>query len=128
MGKFGPQLKQKELTSAYARAGSTFNGCLSQYFIVLSDDAQLKDPSAYQGVSHGRRPRRSSGFPHRGRGARGFSSRGTKRSLDDQDASLFQEATPQKKEKEEESVISDTDMDVTVTFSTPTATENAAMD
>ena len=36
--KFGSRLAQKDLAVAYTRAGDTFAGALSQYFIVLSDE------------------------------------------------------------------------------------------
>ena len=38
MAKFGDRLAQKDLGNAYVRAGNTFDGALSQYFIVLVDD------------------------------------------------------------------------------------------
>ena len=40
MGKFGSRLTAAELLPAYLRAGSTFNGSLSQYFVVLSESCQ----------------------------------------------------------------------------------------
>lgn len=38
VAKFGSKLRPRDLTIAYSRAGSTFTGALSQYFVVLSDD------------------------------------------------------------------------------------------
>jgi len=38
VAKFGHMLRQKDLTTAYIRAGNTFDGALSQYFVVLVDD------------------------------------------------------------------------------------------
>ena len=40
MKTFGARLKPADLTSAYARAGTTFSGALSQYFVVLRDSDQ----------------------------------------------------------------------------------------
>ena len=37
VAKFGVKLAQKDLVTAYSRAGNTFDGALSQYFVVLSD-------------------------------------------------------------------------------------------
>lgn len=38
MSSFGNFLRARDLTTAYTRAGPTFAGALSQYFVVLSDD------------------------------------------------------------------------------------------
>lgn len=38
VAKFGKKLTTKDLTAAYVRAGTTFFGSMSQYFIVLSDE------------------------------------------------------------------------------------------
>jgi hypothetical protein len=40
MKTFGNRLKAADLTPAYARAGTTFAGALSQYFVVLRDTDQ----------------------------------------------------------------------------------------
>jgi hypothetical protein len=40
MKTFGNRLKAADLTPAYARAGATFTGVLSQYFVVLRDSDQ----------------------------------------------------------------------------------------
>ena len=37
IGKFGSRLASRDLSLAYTRAGSTFTGAMSQYFIILSD-------------------------------------------------------------------------------------------
>ena len=37
VSKFGSKLSQKDLISAYARAGTVFAGSMSQYFVILSD-------------------------------------------------------------------------------------------
>jgi hypothetical protein len=37
MSQFGSRLQPEDLTLAYVRAGSTFTGAMSQYFIVLED-------------------------------------------------------------------------------------------
>ncbi len=38
ISKFGGRLSDRDLATAYLRAGSTFNGAMSQYFVVLKDD------------------------------------------------------------------------------------------
>jgi hypothetical protein len=45
MAKFGSKLAQKDLGTAYVRAGSTFDGALSQYFVVLKDDLGSRVPT-----------------------------------------------------------------------------------
>lgn len=37
IAKFGSKLTHRDLTQAYVRAGNTFSGSMSQYFVVLSD-------------------------------------------------------------------------------------------
>ena len=116
MSKFGDRLAQKDLTTAYARAGNTFDGALSQYFIVLVDNPDRR------GVNVNRTPIGRRGGPARGgrsRGGRGrafgtprpsfaFHERGIKRAAEvvevEGDAST--EGVPSKKqdqEKEDES-------------------------
>ncbi len=68
IAKFGQKLKQKDLSTAYVRAGNTFDGALSQYFIVLVDDHDgQRTRSGANRSTIGRRGGRSS----RGRVARG---------------------------------------------------------
>lgn len=87
MSKFGSKLAQKDLTSAYARAGNTFDGSLSQYFVVLTEyNSRLQSGSNRTPLG-----RRGNGSRFRSRGSftpRGGRSlplpadRGLKRSLD----------------------------------------------
>lgn len=61
IAKFGTSLRQADLAKAYLKAGTTFNGALSQYFIVLSDflPRPLSSTTAY-----GQAPRRGSRGGH----------------------------------------------------------------
>lgn len=60
VGRYGASLKASDLTSAYARAGNTFNGALSQYFVVLQDADQPQSVRAgtYRAPQRGRGQRR----------------------------------------------------------------------
>ncbi len=86
MARFGSLLARRDLSSVYQKAGSTFAGALSQYFVVLSDersglDSQMDPNLTPIGLRRGVWPaRRSCGgrFP-RGRSAL---DRGQKRGLD----------------------------------------------
>jgi hypothetical protein len=72
VAKFGSKLTPGDLSSAYLRAGDTFAGAMSQYFIVLSDDRVLNGPRTganrtqvgSRGASRGRRGGRG-GIQHR---------------------------------------------------------------
>ena len=44
VAKFGTKLTPRDLTAAYVRAGDTFTGALSQYFVLLSDEAVVRGP------------------------------------------------------------------------------------
>jgi hypothetical protein len=84
MVKFGSRLMPSDLTVAYTRAGSTFRGAMSQYFIVLSDEHVLSGERS--GVNRipigGRGSRGGRGRPW-SRGGRGTSiSRGGYRTLE----------------------------------------------
>jgi hypothetical protein len=107
MIKFGTKLSPRDLTAAYVRAGDTFRGALSQYFIVLSNEDMTRGSrSSANRVPLGRRSMLvhggSRGGPHGGsRGARTLpTDRGVKRPVDDPSG------TPSKRV---ETVVSDTD-------------------
>jgi len=67
MAKFGRRLMQKDLGTAYLRAGNTFDGALSQYFIVLRDDPEGRVRTGANQTVVGVRGRASA----RSRGGRG---------------------------------------------------------
>jgi hypothetical protein len=74
MAKFGRKLAQKDLGTAYVRAGSTFDGALSQYFVVLKDDLAARILTGMNRLAIGQR----GGVRSRSRGGSTFrSSRGT---------------------------------------------------
>ena len=75
VSKFGSKLTQKDLISAYARAGNVFAGSMSQYFVLLSD-AHL----SIAGSSANRIPLGRRGAPA-GRGAYGRYRGATGRTL-----------------------------------------------
>jgi len=62
VAKFGSRLSHRDLSTAYARAGDTFTGALSQYFVVLSDDVVIRGRSANR-MPLGRRGGRGGGIP-----------------------------------------------------------------
>jgi len=58
MSKFGSKLIPEDLSLAYVRAGSTFAGAMSQYFIVLEDRLAVRGgPSGVNRAPLGRRGR-----------------------------------------------------------------------
>jgi hypothetical protein len=65
MSRFGTRLKPKDLISAYARAGNTFAGALSQYFVVLHDSDQPSSTrdGTYRAPSRGRASKASARAP-----------------------------------------------------------------
>ena len=71
MKTFGARLKSSDLTSAYARAGNTFSGALSQYFVVLRDSDQ---PSSTRDGTY-RAPTRGRAHSARGRAPASTSNR-----------------------------------------------------
>ncbi len=72
VAKFGHRLAQKDLGTAYVRAGSTFDGALSQYFVVLVDDYNgQRTRSGANRETLGRR----GGLNSRGRGGNLFRQR-----------------------------------------------------
>jgi hypothetical protein len=79
MAKFGHLLEHSDLSTAYVRAGSTFIGAMSQYFVVLQD----------QHAQRGSRPSSSRGRPGRRGGTRPYS----RRSISHRRPSLTPDAT-----------------------------------
>ncbi len=74
MSKFGSKLTQDDLSLAYVRAGGTFVGAMSQYFVVLEDRlANRSGPSSVNRAPLGRRGARGSsslrGLPRSSRSA-----------------------------------------------------------
>lgn len=113
VARFGNKLAQRDLTNAYVRAGNTFDGALSQYFVVLVDDHDgLRSRSVPNRTPLGRR-----GFGLRGssRGGRqlrqtqlGFPvlDRGVKRIMDSSDADVSGPSKRQEQEQEEDMSLS----------------------
>ena len=107
IAKFGSKLAPKDLSAAYVRAGDTFAGALSQYFVVLSDEAVSRGPRL--GINRAPLGRRGAhtGAASRGgpfiRGANrhphGLQDRGVKRAGDPATA------TPSKKKEDENDLI-----------------------
>ncbi len=114
IAKFGSLLGQADLATAYVRAGNTFNGALSQYFLVLTDRVPRPVQTGSNSVGLGRRGgsyagrARSRGFPPRSaRSGLLYASRGVKRTGDSSDVG----STPVKKTQEQEnSAIEDSIM------------------
>jgi hypothetical protein len=87
IAKFGARLKDHDLTLAYVRAGNTFRGAMSQYFVVLRDELiSVTSPPVRTGPNQlplgpsGQRGYRGSrGFRggRRGRGSRLLGNRGS---------------------------------------------------
>ena len=105
--KFGARLLPRDLTTAYTRAGATFAGAMSQYFVVMSDDHLRGDlTSSANRVPVGRRggfapggTRSRGAFGHRTLQRSGLAiDRGLKRSGD------HPTEGPSKKKENEESV------------------------
>ena len=120
MAKFGTKLAQKDLGKAYARAGNTFDGALSQYFVVLVDNHNgERTRSGANRTPVGRRGGRGS----RGRGGNTFRlalqsgpshDRGLKRSADMTEVGDEEESVAgasKRQEKDDEG-----DADITLTF------------
>jgi hypothetical protein len=65
MIRYGSELEQPELAPAYARAGTTFSGALSQYFVVLRDSDQpiFTRDGTYRAPARGRAPPRGGSAP-----------------------------------------------------------------
>ena len=107
VAKFGVKLAQKDLVTAYSRAGNTFDGALSQYFVVLSDG---HGGSGVNSAPVG--PRFRPTFSGRSRGGRLFSAsrlplaagRGMKRQAEvaaDVPSDVDAAAGPSKKQEQE---------------------------
>jgi hypothetical protein len=74
VARFGSCLSPRDLTTAYVRAGDTFRGALSQYFILLSDEVEARGQrNGANRVPLGRRAGPSGG-PLRGLGHRQWPS------------------------------------------------------
>lgn len=86
VAKFGARLTPRDLSTAYVRAGSTFAGAMSQYFVVLRDDLVGKFVrSGANSLPLGQRGGRGG---RGGRGSRGFrGSRGGRLPFSDPDVS-----------------------------------------
>ena len=78
VSRFGDLLFSRDLTAAYRRAGSTFQGAMEQYFVVLKESEDVHFASGSNRDTLGDRGRRGSRFSSRG-SARG--SRGQKRAI-----------------------------------------------
>lgn len=121
VAKFGARLTDQDLSTAYVRAGSTFMGAMSQYFVVLRDDlvsqsvrtgsnllplGSQRVPRGFRGARGGRRGRgmrgasRGSGFSRPPPAAESNPERGTKRPGDPS-------AGPSKKNEGENELDSD---------------------
>jgi hypothetical protein len=126
MTRFGDRLAQKDLGSAYLKAGSTFDGALSQYFVVLADGPR----GGRRAVSASNRTpigRRRDSYGRRGSVSRGrtFLERGLKRTVDfvDIDEDEILEAGPPKRATEAPKQDA---MEVTVEFSETTQNNESA--
>ncbi len=100
ISKFGTKLSDRDLTVAYTRAGTTFRGAMSQYFVVMSDrgisrGGRIGANHVPLGSRGGRGSRGSSGFRRGGSASRPAASgsghrvenpdRGTKRTAEPSD-------------------------------------------
>lgn len=107
MAKFGSKLAQKDLGTAYVRAGSTFDGALSQYFVVLKDDLGSRLPTGANRIRVGRGSGAGSGIrrgstPRRGRFPPAPFDRGLKRPVEHVETDAEDEADPVPSKKQEQ--------------------------
>lgn len=110
IAKFGSKLSHPDLVKSYTRAGKTFQGSMSQYFVVLSDElvslsgtGSNREPLGRRGAVGGR------AGPSRTRGGRG---RGPHRSLlTDLDRGVKRQSTSHEEEpaNKQESTLSVTE-------------------
>jgi hypothetical protein len=89
MAKFGTKLSSSDLSLAYVRAGTTFTGAMSQYFVVLEDKFVVQGgPTGINRAPLGRRGARGTSTRRGGPPFRphvtpeAISERGTKRQGD----------------------------------------------
>jgi hypothetical protein len=113
MAKFGSKLAQKDLSTAYLRAGNTFDGALSQYFVVLKDEVATRFLTGTNRIAVGHRGGSSSrsrggSLLRRGRSIFNPAERGLKRPVDHVDTDVEDESESGPSKKQEH------DLDVTL--------------